>query len=170
MNAIETLAKRLAARFPEAQMSIDRPSKRKGSWWLDVNLEGHPAVVEWHPRKGFGVSTGAAQGYGEGPDEIYRSLESAFTRVSNLLTGRERTMPVREVVLKQLRESRKISQEQLAHFLKIRQATLSKMERRRDMYVSTLERFITGLGGKLEIKAVFPEGSVEIVQMEEESR
>jgi hypothetical protein len=34
------------------------------------------------------------------------------------------------------------------------------------MYVSTLERFIEAMGGRLEIRAVFPEGSVRITQFE----
>jgi len=163
MNAIETLARKLSARFPEAKVSLDKPSKANGSWFLDVKLGDHPAVVEWRPRRGFGISAGTTHGYGEGADERHSGVESAFVRVCDLLTGRVQTMPLREMILKQLRESRRISQEQLAKVLKIRQATLSKMERRRDMYLSTLDRLISGLGGRLEVRAVFPDGSVEIV-------
>ena len=36
------------------------------------------------------------------------------------------------------------------------------MERRTDMYVSNLRRFIAAMGGTLEIVAHFPEGSVTI--------
>jgi hypothetical protein len=32
------------------------------------------------------------------------------------------------------------------------------------MYVSTLRSFVQAMGGELEIKAVFPEGSVQIEQ------
>jgi hypothetical protein len=38
------------------------------------------------------------------------------------------------------------------------------MERRADMYVSTLQSMIKAMGGKLQIVAVFPEGKVEIDQ------
>jgi hypothetical protein len=38
------------------------------------------------------------------------------------------------------------------------------MEKRTDMYVSTLRSFIQAMGGQLQIKAVFPEGEVEIEQ------
>jgi hypothetical protein len=38
------------------------------------------------------------------------------------------------------------------------------MEKRTDMYVSTLRSFVQAMGGELEIKAVFPEGSVRIEQ------
>jgi hypothetical protein len=38
------------------------------------------------------------------------------------------------------------------------------MERRTDMYVSTLRSFVQAMGGELEIRAVFPEGTVRIDQ------
>jgi hypothetical protein len=46
--------------------------------------------------------------------------------------------------------------------LGIKQATVSKIERRADLYVSTLARFIEAMGGELEIRAVFPEGPVRL--------
>ncbi len=46
----------------------------------------------------------------------------------------------------------------------IRQSAVSKMERRADMYVSTLQSMIRAMGGTLQILAVFPEGKVEIDQ------
>ena len=39
---------------------------------------------------------------------------------------------------------------------------MSKIERRADLYVSTLARFIEAMGGELEIRAVFPEGSIRL--------
>ena len=38
------------------------------------------------------------------------------------------------------------------------------MERRADMYVSTLQAMIRAMGGTLQIVAMFPEGKVEIDQ------
>lgn len=69
------------------------------------------------------------------------------------------TMPLAE-----LRQARKLSQEQLAQTLSIKQAAVSKMERRTDMYISTLRDFIRAMGGELEITASFPEGSIRITQ------
>ena len=39
---------------------------------------------------------------------------------------------------------------------------VSKIERRADLCVSTLARFIEAMGGELEIRAVFPEGSIRL--------
>jgi hypothetical protein len=45
------------------------------------------------------------------------------------------------------------------------------MERRADMYISTLQSMIRAMGGQLKIEAVFPEGRVEIsVPQAQESR
>jgi hypothetical protein len=40
------------------------------------------------------------------------------------------------------------------------------LEKRTDMYVSTLRSYIQAMGGQLQVKAIFPEGEVEIEQFE----
>jgi transcriptional regulator with XRE-family HTH domain len=69
-----------------------------------------------------------------------------------------------ELPLHELRQARELSQVELAASLGVNQATVSKLERRTDMYLSTLRRFIDAMGGELEILARFPEGSVVIRQ------
>lgn len=66
--------------------------------------------------------------------------------------------------LEELRTARNITQTHLASLLRITQASVSKMEKRTDMYVSTLRSFVQAMGGELEIRAVFPEGTVRIEQ------
>jgi transcriptional regulator with XRE-family HTH domain len=66
--------------------------------------------------------------------------------------------------LQELRKARDLSQEELAASLGVNQATISKLERRTDMYLSTMRRFVDAMGGELEITARFPEGSVTIEQ------
>jgi hypothetical protein len=52
----------------------------------------------------------------------------------------------------------------LAETLGIKQASVSKIERRADLHVSTLARFIEARarGGELEIRAVFQEGPARL--------
>lgn len=71
---------------------------------------------------------------------------------------------VEAATLNQLREARNLTQASLASVLGVNQGSVSKMEKRTDMYVSTLRSFIQAMGGQLQIKAVFPEGEVEIEQ------
>ena len=70
------------------------------------------------------------------------------------------------MTLYQLREARSLTQVNLAKVLNINQGAVSKMEKRTDMYVSTLRNFIQAMGGQLQVKAIFPEGEVEIEQFE----
>lgn len=76
---------------------------------------------------------------------------------------------IREMALDELREARRLTQEQLAKTLQVNQSAISKLERRADMCVSTLQRMIEAMGGTLEIRANFPEGSVRITQFSEDS-
>lgn len=71
-----------------------------------------------------------------------------------------------EATLRQLREARERTQAEVAKNLRIKQAAVSKLERRADMYISTLSGFIEAMGGKLEIIARFPNQVVRITQFE----
>jgi DNA-binding XRE family transcriptional regulator len=71
-----------------------------------------------------------------------------------------------EATLRQLREARERSQVEMAEKLHINQAAVSKLERRTDMYLSTLRHYIEAMGGKLEIVARFPNKAVRIMQFE----
>ena len=80
----------------------------------------------------------------------------------------EKTKSLLEAMpLQELRRARNLSQEQLAQTLSVKQAAVSKLEKRTDMYVSTLRNFIKAMGGDLEIVAKFPDGSVQISQFED---
>ena len=72
-----------------------------------------------------------------------------------------------EATLRQLRKAREQSQEELARTLGVKQAAVSKLERRTDMYISTLRGLIEAMGGTLEIVARFPgHPPVRITQFE----
>jgi DNA-binding XRE family transcriptional regulator len=74
---------------------------------------------------------------------------------------------LKELPLDELRVAREMTQEHLARILRVDQSAISKMERRTDMYVSTLQDFVRAMGGYLEIRAVFPDGAVKISQFGE---
>jgi transcriptional regulator with XRE-family HTH domain len=74
---------------------------------------------------------------------------------------------LQEMPLQELRQARKMSQEQMATNLHTRQSNVSRIEKRTDMYISTLRSVIKAMGGDLEIVAHFPDGNVRINQFEE---
>jgi DNA-binding XRE family transcriptional regulator len=67
-----------------------------------------------------------------------------------------------ELPLEQLRSARSLTQTNMAHLLGVNQSAVSKIERRTDMYLSTLRSYVEAMGGSLEIRAVFPDGSVRV--------
>lgn len=66
------------------------------------------------------------------------------------------------LALQELRESRKVTQTALAETLDMTQANISRIERQDDLYLSTIEEYIEGLGGRLEVRAVFPDHVVSL--------
>ncbi len=81
--------------------------------------------------------------------------------------SKEKTRLMLEAMpLQELRQARALSQDEIAKTLGIKQAAVSKLERRTDMYLSTLRKFIGAMGGHLEIVAHFPEGDVSVEQFE----
>lgn len=67
-----------------------------------------------------------------------------------------------EMPLHELRRARALSQRDLAEKLQVNQPAVAKMERRTDVYVSSLRSYIEAAGGRLKIIAEFPEGEVAI--------
>lgn len=67
-----------------------------------------------------------------------------------------------EMPLNELRQARGLSQKMLAELLHVQQPSIAKMEKRTDMYISTLRSHIEAMGGQLEVVARFPDGSVKI--------
>ncbi|HEY3127875.1 MAG TPA: XRE family transcriptional regulator [Acidobacteriota bacterium] len=74
---------------------------------------------------------------------------------------------INEMALDELRVARDLTQEHLAKILGVKQSAISKLERRTDMYVSTLQDMIKAMGGVLEIRAIFSSGTVRINHFEE---
>lgn len=72
-----------------------------------------------------------------------------------------------EMPLHELRQARGLSQKMLAEVLHVQQPSIAKLEKRTDMYISTLRSHIEAMGGELEVVARFPEGAVRISNFSE---
>ena len=104
------------------------------------------------------------------PENMARPYKELRTKMSASAQKRAQARAnvlMQEMPLYELRHARQLSQEQLARELHVRQANVSKIERRTDMYISTLRSYIEAMGGELEITAKFPQGAVKIKQFEE---
>jgi transcriptional regulator with XRE-family HTH domain len=96
----------------------------------------------------------------------WRDIRGTFSPEQEAEIARRVREAAGVMTLYQLREARNLTQVNLAKVLNINQGAVSKMEKRTDMYVSTLRNFIQAMGGQLQVKAIFPEGEIQIDQFE----
>ena len=64
--------------------------------------------------------------------------------------------------LHELRQARAMTQKAVGDVLNVNQPAVAKLERRADMYVSNLRAYTEVMGGRLNIVAEFPQGSMVI--------
>jgi ribosome-binding protein aMBF1 (putative translation factor) len=97
----------------------------------------------------------------------FSALVAATMSPESIRRSQVATQAMREEMpLNELRQARGLSQKALAARLNVEQPAIAKMERRTDMYISTLRSHIEAMGGVLEIIAKFPDGSVKISSFE----
>lgn len=94
--------------------------------------------------------------------KAFKTLRARMSPAAQQAAAQKTAALLAEMPLQQLRQARHISQEQLAERLNVRQANVSKIERRENIYVTTLRTYVQALGGELEIIARFPDGQVKI--------
>jgi len=163
MNPIEELDKYIRHEHPTAITKLIPPLHADGIWSLDIDMADRHLAVEWSPSTSFGISSLSDGNYAEGPDEILPTLKQAETRIERLLSARELTSPPAAVLLRRMRELRGWTQQDLATKLGISQATVSGIESREDIQLSTLQRVIDALGGSLEVFGIFSDAQYRIV-------
>ncbi|OWG13597.1 transcriptional regulator [Delftia sp. K82] len=67
-----------------------------------------------------------------------------------------------DMQLQELRKARNVTQVEVARAMNVEQASISKLERREDMYVSTLREYVRALGGELRLVASFPDADIQV--------
>lgn len=67
-----------------------------------------------------------------------------------------------ETPLYRLRQSRNMTQDELAAAMGTTQASVSKLERRPDVHLSSMRRYVEAMGGELEITARFPDAAFRL--------
>ena len=92
----------------------------------------------------------------------WSELRSQIPRDRRRATDVKVAQAIKEMPLHRLREARRLTQKQIAEAMRIDQSRVSKIERRTDVYVSTLRNFVSAMGGELELVAHFPDGRVKI--------
>ena len=94
---------------------------------------------------------------------LEKLIENNFSpkeRAEIRLKSKEKVTAIR---LQQVRKLHNKTQKELAQAMGLSQSALSELERRPNITVSAMQRYIEALGGELVIKAVFQEGSEELL-------
>jgi transcriptional regulator with XRE-family HTH domain len=162
MKLIEQLRDQIRQDHPRALVELTPPLHRGGVWSLDIDLAERKLSIEWSKETGFGVSSISSDNFGERPDEAFESVSQVRGRINELLKSGKRTVPPYSISLGRLRERCGITQQELARRLGVRQASVSGMERRDDIQLSTLRRILEALGGTLNIFGLFPDARYQI--------
>jgi transcriptional regulator with XRE-family HTH domain len=97
----------------------------------------------------------------------FRDLAKGFSPARKARVADKAAALETALALHELRKARAVSQEALAEKLAVGQPAVAKLERRTDMYVSNLRRYVEALGGTLTITARFPDGAVTIADVGE---
>ena len=70
-----------------------------------------------------------------------------------------------EMPIHELRQALKLTQDEIAERMGINQAAVSKMERRPNILISTLRKYIEAMDAELRIQAKLPAGSVTFIEL-----
>ena len=92
----------------------------------------------------------------------FRELTQDFTPDRRQRIEAAKNDLLADMALHELRRALRVTQQELAETLELHQPAIAKIEKRPDMYISTLCHYIEALGGRVKIVAQFPQGEVTI--------
>lgn len=106
----------------------------------------------------------------KGPDERLNSMARNFKELQARMDPASRANTAERVreellrmALEEVRSARQLTQCDMADMLGVPQSSISRIEQRADMYLSTLRNYIHAVGGELRIQAVFPDGGTVVI-------
>jgi len=148
----------LTMRMPDIKVRLDPGVTQEAPVWLDLRGEEKSATIEYRPMSGFGLYADEVDEYGTGPTEIYRAVEPLLVRLSKHFGS----PPSGSLGLRDLRELRSITQEQLGELAGKKQSAISKIEARDELLLGTLVEYVKALGGNVLINVHFKDFDVPI--------
>ena len=86
-------------------------------------------------------------------DQVMKALPAARRQK---IEQRSRDLIREQMTLQELRKELNLTQQAMAELLHMKQANVSKVEKRADMLISTLRGYVEAMGGSLELVAHLP--------------
>jgi len=90
------------------------------------------------------------------PITLEQVMESLPADERDAIVRRAEVLIEEQMTLQELRKTLNLTQESMARLLEIKQANVSKVEKRADMLISTLRSYVEAMGGSLELIARLP--------------
>jgi hypothetical protein len=95
----------------------------------------------------------------------WKDIKFKFSEEERRQIKREATAELERLGFGKLRLARHQTQVALAERLDIPQTAVSRLERRTDLLLSTMRGYVEALGGRLELRAIFPDGEFILEQL-----
>jgi hypothetical protein len=92
----------------------------------------------------------------------YSKLRATMSPESRARASARAKQMIAALPLDQIRKAQEMTQIELAARLDTDQTSVSKLENREDMHLSTLREYIAALGGEMVIHAKFPNASYTV--------
>jgi transcriptional regulator with XRE-family HTH domain len=97
---------------------------------------------------------------GSEEQDMNRSLETILAELSEeeraRVLARAEEIKAEQMTMCDLRKARALTQKRVAERMKVTQESVSRMEKRSDLLLSTLTSYVTAMGGSLQLVATFP--------------
>jgi transcriptional regulator with XRE-family HTH domain len=93
----------------------------------------------------------------------YKELQARMDPASRAENNRLVREELERMALEELRSAKQLTQTDMAEMLNVPQSSISRIEQRADMYLSTLRNYVHAMGGVLQIQAVFPDGGAVVI-------
>jgi DNA-binding XRE family transcriptional regulator len=91
------------------------------------------------------------------PVKVNDKIRELRTTQRKKVEVRAAELMAEEMTLRELRKARKLTQVRVAKALGIEQDSVSRLEKRRDVLLSTLRKAVEAIGGTLSLAAQFPD-------------
>jgi DNA-directed RNA polymerase specialized sigma subunit len=88
---------------------------------------------------------------------LYQKMRELKPARRRKIENRAADLVSEEMLLRELRHARKLTQECIAETLGIGQDQISRLEKRSDLLITTLRSYVEAMGGRLTLVAEFPE-------------